>query len=72
MEQKENELRLRDLRGWHLLTASCGRCGHHSQLDVRFLPGRTAETVTDIERRLICSNCGNHRTNRLIIAMAPR
>lgn len=54
------EATLGDLRNWHSLRAWCHGCGHHGDLAVARLKARlgTAMTLSAIERRLRCRQCG--------------
>jgi hypothetical protein len=68
MEQIGNKLRETDLRGRRLLAATCGRCSHTLLRDVLFQVGRVAEQVDQLDRRLVCGQCGNRDGNRLELA----
>ncbi|WP_084506402.1 pentapeptide repeat-containing protein [Geminicoccus roseus] len=59
MEQNTNLgprylIRLRDLRGWHLLTVACGSCRHKAHLRLWQLTDRRSpdEFLVDVERKL--------------------
>ena len=67
-------IRLDDLRPWHVIVATCGACRKRTRIDARLLQhGRPAYTrLLDLERKLRCSSCGNHRDNTLTVTMAPR
>lgn len=65
MEHIKNKLHERDLYSRYLLARGCRHCGHFSWQDVLFHAGRTTEQIDWIERRPICSKCGNRRDNRL-------
>lgn len=67
-------VRLADLRRWHRITATCPNCGRKSRLEAAsFGHGLPLHTrLGDLERRLVCTACGNRQGNRIIIAMAPR
>ena len=79
MEQSKNvppryAIRLEDLRGWHVVFATCAACGKRTHIDVRLLQnGRPPYTrLLDLERKLRCDSCGNRRDNTLSVTMAPR
>jgi hypothetical protein len=68
------DLRLGDLRQWHILEATCFRCrtvsvvGHSIVTRGR----RETERLLDQQRRLRCSRCGNATDNRISVRMADR
>ena len=79
MEQNGNigpryAIRLRDLRGWHIVTAVCGQCRRTTNLNPWLLrAGRPDWThLTDLERSLVCKGCGNREGNRLLVTLAER
>ena len=79
VEQNKNippryAIRLEDLRAWHVIVATCAACGKRTHIDARVLQhGRPPYTrLLDLERKLRCSSCGNHRGNTLSVSMAPR
>jgi hypothetical protein len=79
MEQKENigpkyAIRLSDLREWHLVTVTCFKCRYHAELAASFLTWeRPPHTyLTELERKLRCSHCGNREGNTLVVRAAPR
>ena len=67
-------IRLRDLRGWHIVTAVCDCCRRATNLNPWLLrSGRPDWThLTDLERLLLCKGCGNREGNRLLVTMASR
>ena len=79
MEQTENigpkyAIRLADLREWHIVTATCFRCRHQTELSAGFLAWeRVPHTyLTDLERKLRCTRCGNRQGNTLSVRLVPR
>jgi hypothetical protein len=79
MEQNKNippryAIRLGDLRHWHRITATCFKCGHHSDLPASFLAwDRSPHTyLSDLQRKLRCSHCGNRVDNTFSVKAAPR
>ena len=79
MEQNENigpkyAIRLADLREWHIVTATCFRCRHQTELTAGFLTWeRPPHTyLTDLERKLRCTRCGNRQDNTLSVRLVPR
>ena len=59
------QLRLEDLRDWHVIEVTCGRCGrvavvYPAALRHR-LPGYTR--LVGLERRYTCRACGNRSGN---------
>jgi hypothetical protein len=67
-------IRLEDLRAWHVVFATCGACGSRTHVAAKVLEhGRPPHTsLSEIERKLRCSRCGNRRGNTLTLSMAPR
>ena len=67
-------IRLRDLRGWHMLTVSCGRCRHKAHIRLWQLTSKLdgATFLQDAERRLVCQRCGNRTDNLVLITMMER
>ena len=79
MEQNENippryAIRLRDLREWHVVTATCFRCRRQTILPTSVLTWERASYthLLDLERKLRCTHCGNRCDNRLSVRAAPR
>lgn len=79
MEQKANigpkyAIRLSDLRDWHIVTATCFRCRHQVELTTGFLTWERSPHayLTELERKLRCTRCGNRDGNMLSAQMAPR
>ena len=64
---------LADLHQWHVLTASCMRCGHEAELAPAYLAKRRAKTtrLAAIEQKLRCRECGG-KLVRLSVRNAPR
>jgi ribosomal protein L37E len=67
-------VRLRDLRGWHVLTAVCGACGHRRDMRLWELTARHLgfAYLIDVERHLRCRRCGNREGNRVLVTVADR
>ena len=72
VEQKQNislgpryQVRLEDLRDWHVLEVTCGRCGREGVVYPshlrRRLPGYTR--LLELEKRFACRACGNRTYN---------
>ena len=79
MEQNGNigpkyAIRLADLREWHIVTATCFRCRHQTELSAGFLAWeRVPHTyLTELERKLRCTRCGNRQGNTLSVRLVPR
>jgi hypothetical protein len=67
-------IRLDDLRAWHVVFATCAVCRKRTHIAARLLQhGRPPYAkLSDLERKLHCSSCGNHHGNTLSVTMAPR
>lgn len=67
-------IRLRDLRQWHMIIATCIRCRHRARLEASFLAwDRPSETyLVDLQRKLRCSRCGNRAENTLSVRALSR
>lgn len=81
MEHNRNEslgpkyaIRLRDLRGWHVLSVTCFACRHQSTLLPDFLRRRFGDetSVVMLEHRLRCKRCGNRLHNSWSVVRLPR
>ena len=79
MEQSKNigpkyAIRLRDLRPWHRITARCFKCSHSLELTADFLVWERPphSFLTELERKLRCTLCGNRKGNTLDVGMMPR
>jgi hypothetical protein len=80
MEQYENivgpkyAIRVGDLREWHIIIATCFKCGHNDRLMAGALAWeRSPHTkLGDLERKLRCTHCGNRADNTLSVRMMPR
>ncbi len=84
MEQRENKngpgigpryaIRLADLRDWHVIGVICEGCRHRARVPPKLLTaGRPGHTrLIDLERKLVCSACGNRHGNRLSVTMMDR
>ena len=79
MEQKENTgpkyaIRLSDLREWHIVTVTCFKCRYQAELTAGFLiwerPPQTY--LTELERKLRCTRCGNRERNTLSVQHVSR
>jgi ribosomal protein L37E len=73
VEQTGN-IRLDDLRAWHVVFATCAACGSRTHMAAKVLEhGRPPHTkLRDLERKLRCSRCGNRQGDTLTVSMAPR
>ncbi len=59
---------------WYVLHARCPACQHQTQINrgtLAYGPTRDV-SLAGIGRRLICTACGNRRTNELLIGKLPR
>jgi predicted nucleic-acid-binding Zn-ribbon protein len=67
-------IRLSDLREWHIVTVTCFKCRYEAELTAGFLKWeRPPHTyLTELERKLRCSHCGNREGNTLAVRAAPR
>jgi DNA-directed RNA polymerase subunit RPC12/RpoP len=79
MEQSRNigpkyAIRLCDLRAWHKVAARCFKCGHSYEFTADFLAWERPEhtRLTDLERKLRCTRCGNRQANTLSVRTMPR
>ena len=79
MEQTENigpkhAIRLADLREWHVVTATCFKCGYQGQLTAGYLAwDRPPHTyLTELEPKLCCTRCHNRAGNKLSVRRMPR
>jgi hypothetical protein len=79
MEQRENigpkyAIRLADLREWHIVTATCFQCRHQTELTAGFLTWERSPHayLTELERKLRCTRCGNRKDNTLSVRLVPR
>ena len=68
------DFRLEDLRGFHLVLASCRACGHKAIIANSALQqGRPNYTrLSDLERRLCCQKCGARGKASLEVELRPR
>jgi hypothetical protein len=77
-EQNENipyyAFRLEDLRAWHVVVATCGKCRHQGPVhQPRLTRGRPRHArLRDLEPKLRCRRCGNSRHNRFSVGIARR
>ena len=81
MEQLENinlgpryALRLGELQRWHRLRVTCFRCRHESSVDPEKLRRRFREhtLLRDLEKKLVCTACGNRVYNVIRVARLAR
>ena len=79
MEQRANigpryAIRLRDLRGWHMLIVACSTCRHKAHVRLWVLTERHSPDtfLTEVERKLRCSRCGHRGENVVLVTMMPR
>ena len=72
MERKQNvtigpryQVRLGDLRQWHLLEVTCLKCRHKGDIQPDILRRRLSDhtRLVDIEGRFACKACGNRYEN---------
>ena len=68
------DLLLSELRHWHQIMAFCDVCVRTAALDTALLKRRFGEDAmfSQIERKLVCRQCGRRDTVRLSVAKAPR
>ena len=68
------QIRLRDLRGWHMLTVQCGQCRHRAHLRLWQLTDRHSPDafLVDVEHKLRCTRCGNRTENTVLVTMMER
>jgi len=68
------QVRVGDLREWHVLQATCWKCGHIGDTYPTRLKKRWSdyERLIDLERRLRCANCGNRESNSWQVYQLPR
>lgn len=68
------DILLSELRHWHQVTAYCPICVRNGVLETEGLVSRFGATASfgDIERKLICRQCGRRDTVRLSVTNAPR
>jgi hypothetical protein len=80
MEHSENivgpkyAIRLGDLRHWHIVTARCFRCRHEIEFTGDFLAWERSPTtyLTELQRKLRCTQCQNRVGNTLTVRAASR
>ena len=79
MEHSENidpkhAIRMRDLRHWHIVSARCLQCRHETEFTGDFLAWERSPHayLTDLQRKLRCTRCGNREGNTLSVRMAAR
>ena len=79
MEQSENlppryAIRLSDLRDWYIVTAACFKCRHQTDLAAGFLAWDRPPHIhlSNLQRKLRCTHCGNRLDNTLSVKAAPR
>ena len=79
MEQIKNtrppyEMRLGDLRSWHVITATCSACRHQGQLSLEALCWERPDTTRlgELQPKLRCRRCRNRTNNDLTVTLAPR
>jgi hypothetical protein len=79
MEQNKNigpkyAIRLADLREWHVVTATCFQCQRQARLPATTLAWeRPPYTyLTELERKLRCTQCGNRQGNTLSVSLMAR
>ena len=80
MEHPENILgpkyaiRLSELRHSHIISARCLQCGHEAEFTGDFLAWERSPhaCLTDLQRKLRCTRCGNREGNTLSVRMAAR
>lgn len=71
---KGMDILLSDLRHWHQVTAFCAVCVRNAVIETDALKGRFGESASfgQIERKLVCRQCGRRDTVRLSVTKAPR
>jgi hypothetical protein len=59
---------------WHRITARCFKCGHSYELTADFLAWERPpySFLTEPERKLRCTLCGNREGNTLEVRAMPR
>lgn len=72
----ENGLQMRvyDLREWHMVVARCWRCGHGGQVPLRLLKtGRRASLkLVDATMSMRCTQCGVRGIQQITVYKLPR
>lgn len=65
---------LSELRHWHQVTAYCSVCVRNAAFDTAMLKSRFGESASfgEIERKLVCRQCGRRDTVRLTVINSPR
>ena len=65
---------MRDLRHWHIVTAECLQFRYTIKLTSDFLAWERSPhtSLTDLQRKLRCTRCGNRQGNTLSVRRAPR
>lgn len=65
---------LSELRHWHQVTAFCAVCVRNAVFETDALMRRFGESASfgEIERKLVCRQCGRRDTVRLSVTNAPR
>lgn len=74
MPRSRVDLRLGDLRNWHIIAIQCGACGHVGKVVPRSLMRRWAADVRlqAIEHRMRCTRCGWRGSHSWTVAKLPR
>ncbi|MBI09969.1 MAG: hypothetical protein CMM55_10605 [Rhodospirillaceae bacterium] len=80
MEQKKfflgsrYALHLGELQRWHRLRVTCFRCRHEASVDLEKLRPwfREHTLLRDLEKKFICSACGNSVYNVIRVARLAR
>ena len=79
MEQNKNigpkyAIRVGDLHEWHIVMARCFKCGYQARIgsDVLAWERPPHTHITELERKLRCTRCGNRTGNTLSVTTVPR
>jgi len=56
---------LRSLRHTNVVRFTCGKCGHHHEKTAPLMAARFGEwrTLEELEKKLVCTKCGNRQGN---------
>lgn len=68
------DFRVEDLRQWHIVEAICFRCRRTALVRHEAITRgvRGTERITNLFRKLKCTNCGNREDNRLAVRLMSR
>lgn len=74
VNERLGDMRVSDLRRWHVLTAKCEDCQRPVRVDRVWLERKTSAdtSLSEIEQRLVCKICNTRDRVRLTVTKEPR